>query len=33
MSGLTILGHAAALPASPDKALLERVPNPEPDLS
>ena len=27
VSGLTQLGHAAALPASPDEAVLERVPN------
>ncbi len=29
-SGLTQLGHAAAPPASPDAAVLERVPNPHP---
>ncbi|HZT51868.1 MAG TPA: preQ(1) synthase [Stellaceae bacterium] len=28
---LTILGHAAALPASPEAAVLEHVPNPHPD--
>jgi 7-cyano-7-deazaguanine reductase len=28
-SGLTQLGSAAALPESPDKAVLERVPNPQ----
>lgn len=28
-SGLTQLGHVAALPESPDKAVLERVPNPQ----
>ena len=28
-SGLTQLGGAAALPESPDKAVLERVPNPQ----
>jgi 7-cyano-7-deazaguanine reductase len=28
---LTQLGHAAALPASPDEAVLERVANPHPD--
>ena len=27
-SGLTLLGHAAALPDHPDRAVLERVPNP-----
>ncbi|MPZ11281.1 MAG: NADPH-dependent 7-cyano-7-deazaguanine reductase QueF [Kiloniellaceae bacterium] len=27
--GLTQLGHPAALPESPDKAVLERVPNPQ----
>ncbi|MDN3564223.1 preQ(1) synthase [Paeniroseomonas aquatica] len=27
-SGLTLLGHGAALPASPEAATLERVPNP-----
>jgi len=29
-TGLTLLGQAAALPASPDAAVLERVPNPHP---
>lgn len=29
-SGLTQLGHASALPASPDAATLETVPNPHP---
>lgn len=28
---LTLLGNAVALPASPDEAVLERVPNPHPD--
>jgi 7-cyano-7-deazaguanine reductase len=28
-SGLTQLGHPTALPESPDKAVLERVPNPQ----
>ena len=28
--GLTILGHPTRLPASPDEAVLERVPNPQP---
>ncbi|MFA5900054.1 MAG: preQ(1) synthase [Hyphomicrobium sp.] len=28
---VTILGHAAKLPQSPDEAILERVPNPHPD--
>ena len=28
-SGLTQLGHATALPASPEVAVLERVPNPQ----
>lgn len=28
---LTILGHAAAQPASPDQAKLERIPNPAPN--
>src|SRR5579875_529899 len=28
-SGLTQLGHATALPASPEAAVLERVPNPQ----
>jgi 7-cyano-7-deazaguanine reductase len=30
-SGLTQLGHRVALPASPDAATLETVPNPAPD--
>jgi len=30
-TGLTLLGHHAAKPASPDDAVLERVPNPHPD--
>lgn len=30
-SGLTMLGQATKLPASPDEAVLERVPNPHPD--
>ncbi len=30
IEGLTLLGHPAILPASPDKAVLERVPNPHP---
>jgi 7-cyano-7-deazaguanine reductase len=29
-TGLTLLGQAAALPASPEAAVLERVPNPHP---
>jgi 7-cyano-7-deazaguanine reductase len=29
--GLTQLGHAAAIPASPEAAVLERVPNPRAD--
>lgn len=29
-SGLSLLGNAAALPASPDQAVLERIPNPHP---
>ena len=29
-SGLTLLGHGAALPANPEAARLERVPNPHP---
>ncbi|WP_027284554.1 preQ(1) synthase [Rubritepida flocculans] len=29
-TGLTLLGQAARLPASPDEAVLERVPNPHP---
>ncbi len=28
--GTTLLGHPAALPASPEEAVLERVPNPHP---
>ncbi|WP_424812412.1 preQ(1) synthase [Roseococcus sp. YIM B11640] len=32
-SGLTQLGAATALPASPDEAKLERVPNPHPALA
>ncbi|MDX2265559.1 MAG: preQ(1) synthase [Hyphomicrobiales bacterium] len=31
VSQLTQLGRATALPASPDEAVLERVPNPHPD--
>jgi 7-cyano-7-deazaguanine reductase len=31
--GLTQLGHATKLPTGPDQAVLERVPNPEPDLT
>lgn len=31
--GLTQLGSASALPESPDKAILERVPNPQKDVS
>ena len=30
-SSLTFLGHATGIPASPEIALLERVPNPDPD--
>ena len=30
-SSLTLLGHATGIPASPEAALLERVPNPDPD--
>jgi len=30
-SGLTQLGHAQAIPSTPDQAVLERVPNPHPD--
>jgi 7-cyano-7-deazaguanine reductase len=30
VSGLTQLGHAAAIPASPEQAQLETVPNPQP---
>ncbi len=29
-AGLTQLGHATGMPASPDAAVLEKVPNPEP---
>ena len=32
-AGLTMLGHPTALPASPDDAALERVPNPHPDMA
>jgi 7-cyano-7-deazaguanine reductase len=32
LSGLTLLGRPAGLPASPDQAVLERVPNPHPGL-
>jgi 7-cyano-7-deazaguanine reductase len=32
-AGLTQLGHATAQPASPEAALLERVPNPQPGMS
>src|SRR3546814_16309867 len=31
-SGLTQLGHPTALPESPEKAVLERVPNPQADV-
>ena len=31
-SGLTQLGHSAAIAASPDAAIIEKVPNPEPGL-
>src|SRR3954464_11670371 len=31
MSDLSQLGHAAAMPASPEEAVLERVSNPHPD--
>jgi 7-cyano-7-deazaguanine reductase len=31
-TGLTLLGQAAALPASPEAATLERVPNPHPGI-
>jgi 7-cyano-7-deazaguanine reductase len=31
VSGLTLLGHQAAQPATPEEARLERVPNPHPD--
>ena len=30
VSGLTQLGHAAAIPATPEAARLEKVPNPQP---
>ena len=30
-TGATMLGQQSSLPASPDKAVLERVPNPHPD--
>jgi 7-cyano-7-deazaguanine reductase len=30
---LTLLGHATAVPATPDAAVLEHVPNPEPGLT
>ena len=30
---LTLLGHIAAVPAAPEAAVLERVPNPEPGLA
>lgn len=33
VSGLTQLGAASSLPANPDEAVLERVPNPHPDLA
>lgn len=33
VSNLTLLGREARLPASPDEAVLERVPNPEPELA
>jgi 7-cyano-7-deazaguanine reductase len=32
ISGLTMLGQQTAQPASPDQAVLERVPNPHPDV-
>ncbi len=32
VSGLTMLGQNTAQPASPDQAVLERVPNPHPDV-
>lgn len=32
-AGLTMLGQATALPANPDEAVLERVPNPHPDMA
>ena len=31
ITGVTLLGGATAIPESPDKAVLERVPNPHPD--
>ena len=31
-SGLTQLGHSAATPESPDAAIIEKVPNPEPGM-
>ena len=31
-AGLTMLGQQTAQPASPDEAVLERVPNPHPDM-
>ena len=31
-SGLTQLGHTVSAPGSPEDAVLERVPNPEPDV-
>jgi 7-cyano-7-deazaguanine reductase len=31
-SGLTQLGHATAIPDSPDAAIIEKVPNPEPGM-
>ena len=33
VSGLTQLGQKATMPASPEEAVLERVPNPHPELS
>jgi len=32
-ASLTMLGHPTALPAGPDAAVLERVPNPHPDMA
>ena len=32
-TGLTMLGQATALPASPESAVLERVPSPHPGLA
>lgn len=32
-TGLTMLGAAARLPANPDEAVLERVPNPQPGMA